>query len=564
MKKTLATLLVVALVASLCGVMFVSAEVTNVALGKTWTGDTEIGTSYTGNLTDGQIEPAGKYDESLWYGADRRKAEDDDTFTMILDLEETYNNISEVAIHVWPAGHSGICVPGSIVFSISTDGETYTELGSVSTFGGSDPQWVKVALENAVSGRYVKIDMVGAQGSGVFWFASEIAVNTGVEVDDPTELHVATISHVNLYSWNAYNGQIITGEGNDSMNYPHVQSGSDFAAFDATGYVVIKVENVDGVYTVTAVEGAGVAKTLTAPADGFLLYCGTSDNDTFVAAAKIQVGDVLLETDVDWHTDVASATPVGTMTFGTAVETEEPETPVEPEIPANGETLKVDGKLNDSAYDNAVWFTDGIWQSATAPVIEDLEAAYTVRCDDENIYLTIKVNQGVDFKTALNPEKWDQSGATNFRIWALGDGMETRTFYDLLWDGENFIPHRQKVATDELTFATEIGDDFINLEIAIAKSTLNITDSFKLMVTYSTPYCGEGEDAKYNAFHMTACDEMPSNWSGTADAYNTYTCEDIKLIAPTTPETGDESVLVFAVLGLLAIVGAAVAIKVKG
>ena len=147
------------------------------------------------------------------------------------------------------------------MFSISTDGETYTELGSVSTFGGSDPQWVKVALENAVSGRYVKIDMVGAQGSGVFWFASEIAVNTGVEVDDPTELHVATISHVNLYSWNAYNGQIITGEGNDSMNYPHVQSGSDFAAFDATGYVVIKVENVDGVYTVTAVEGAGVAKT---------------------------------------------------------------------------------------------------------------------------------------------------------------------------------------------------------------------------------------------------------------------------------------------------------------
>ena len=37
MKKTLATLLVVALVASLCGVMFVSAEATNLVAGKTYT-----------------------------------------------------------------------------------------------------------------------------------------------------------------------------------------------------------------------------------------------------------------------------------------------------------------------------------------------------------------------------------------------------------------------------------------------------------------------------------------------------------------------------------------------
>lgn len=562
MKKTLATLLVVALMASFCGVMMVSASVAgegNLAAGKVWSGDTEIGTSYVGDLTDGKIDETGAYDTSIWYGADRRLAEDDDTFTMILDLEETYNNIGEVAIHVWPAGYSGIVIPGSIVFYASEDGETYTELGTVSTFVGTGPQWVKVALESVITAQYIKIDMVSsAEGdTGVFWFASEIEVNAGAKepvVEDPNAVHTVTLSHVNLYSWNAYNCQIITGEGNNSQAYAHT-------AFDATNYVVVKAENVDGVYTVTAVEGAGVEKTLTAPADGFLLYCAPNDADSIAAGAKIEVGDVLLETDVDWHTDVASATPIGTMTFGAPVEEEKPD---EPDAPVVKETIEIDGKLDDDGYDKAVWFSDGIWQSATGATLEDLDVAYTVRSDDDNIYLTIKVNQGVDFEKALDPAAWDQSGATNFRIWLLGDGMETRTFYDLLWDGETFIPHRQKTATDELTFAAGIGDDYINMEIAIAKSSLNITDSFKLMVTYSTPHClnADGTTA-YNAFHMTACDEMPSGWSGNADAYETYICGDIEL-GTKAPATGDESVLVFAVLGLLAIAGAAVAIKVKG
>ena len=556
MKKTLATLLVVALMASFYGVMMVSASVAgegNLALGKTWSGDTEIGTSYVGDLTDGKIESTGAYDQSLWYGADIRLAEDDSAFNMILDLEDTYNNISDVGLHVWPAGISGIMIPGSIVFSASEDGETYTELGTVSSYAGTAPQWVRVQMDAPVTARYIKIDMVGGE-SGVFWFASEIEVNAGEKapvVEDPNAVHTVTLSHVNLYSWNAYNCQIITGEGNNSQSYAHT-------AFDATGYVVVKAENVGGVYTVTAVEGAGVEKTLTAPADGFLLYCAPNDTDSIAAGAKIEVGDVLLETDVDWHTDVASATPIGTMTFGAPVEEEKPDAPVVKE------TIAIDGKLDDDGYDKAVWFSDGIWQTANGATLEDLDVSYTVRSDDDNIYLTVKVNQGVDFEKALDPNAWDQSGATNFRIWLLGDGMETRTFYDLLWDGEAFVPFRQKTATDELTFAAGIGDDYINMEIAIAKSSLNITDSFKLMVTYSTPHClnADGTTA-YNAFHMTACEEMPSGWSGNADAYESYNCADIAL-GTKVPATGDESVLVFAVLGLLAIAGAAVAIKVKG
>ena len=565
MKKTLATLLVVALMASFCGVMMVSASVAgegNLALGKTWSGDTEIGTSYVGDLTDGKIESTGAYDQSLWYGADIRLAEDDSAFNMILDLEDTYNNISDVGLHVWPAGISGIMIPDSIVFSASEDGETYTELGTVSSFVGTAPQWVRVEMDTPVTARYIKIDMVGGE-SGVFWFASEIEVNAGEKapvVDDPNELHVVSVSHINTYCWNAYFCQIVTGEGNDSMHYPQVDSNPD-VAFDASAYVAIKVENVNGTYTVVGVEGAGVAKTLKAPADGFMLYCAPSDPDSLAAGGKVQVGDVLLETDVDWHTDVASATPLGTMTFGTPVEEEKPD---EPDAPVVKETIEIDGKLDDDGYDKAVWFSDGIWQTANGATLEDLDVSYTVRSDDDNIYLTVKVNQGVDFEKALDPAAWDQSGATNFRIWLLGDGMETRTFYDLLWDGEAFVPFRQKTATDELTFAAGIGDDYINMEIAIAKSSLNITDSFKLMVTYSTPHClkDDGTTA-YNAFHMTACEEMPSGWSGNADAYESYNCADIAL-GTKVPSTGDESVLVFAVLGLLAIAGAAVAIKVKG
>ena len=238
----------------------------------------------------------------------------------------------------------------------------------------------------------------------------------------------------------------------------------------------------------------------------------------------------------------------------------------EPVAPVVKETIKIDGKLNDDGYDKAVWFADGLWQSnkETDPVIADLDVQYTVRSDDDNIYLTIKVNQGVDFAAALDPNAaFTQVGATDFRLWFLGDGMEKRTFYDLLWDGEAFVPFREKVATEELTFAAETGDDYINLEIAIAKSSLNITDSFKLMVTYSTPNCVRADGTvAYNAFHMTACDEMPSQWSGNADAYETYACADIAL-GTKAPATGDEGILVFALLGLVAIAGAAVTIKSK-
>jgi hypothetical protein len=318
MKKTLATLLVVALVASLCGVMFVSAEEVNVALGKTWTtdaDDADAGTSYVGNVTDGTIDAEGHYDTSIWFGADRRKT-DDDAFAMVFDLGETYSSLSKVNLHVWPHHASGIVIPASIDVYTSADGETYTKVGSVTEFDGTAPQWVTVEF-SAVEARYVKIDFVSSiEGdTGVFWFVSEIEIInvTATGSDEPEDepeaptTNTISVSHVNRYAWECFSCMVITGEGNHSGSYDH-------NAFDATKYIVIKVEND----VVTAIEGAGVAKTLTAPAEGYLLYCAPNDSDSMAAAANVKVGDVVVECTVDLATNVASETPVGTITFGAA------------------------------------------------------------------------------------------------------------------------------------------------------------------------------------------------------------------------------------------------------
>ena len=312
MKKTLATLLVVALVASLCGVMFVSAEEVNVALGKTWTtdaDDADAGTSYVGNVTDGTIEETGAYDTTLWFGADRRKT-DDDAFAMVFDLGETYDSLSKVNLHVWPAAASGIVVPASIDVYTSADGETYTKVGSVSEFAGTGPQWVTVEFD-AVAARYVKVDFVSSvEGdTGVFWFVSEIEIInvTAAGSDEPAPeaptTNTISVSHVNRYAWECFSCMVITGEGNHSGSYDH-------NAFDATKYIVIKVEND----VVTAIEGAGVAKTLTAPAEGYLLYCAPNDTASFAAAANVKVGDIA-DCGVNLDAYVASETPVGTITF---------------------------------------------------------------------------------------------------------------------------------------------------------------------------------------------------------------------------------------------------------
>jgi len=182
------------------------------------------------------------------------------------------------------------------------------------------------------------------------------AVEPPVDPEEPVEeKHVINISHVNYYTWGAYNAMIITGEGVNCTNGVNV-------AYSCEWWIALKVDNVDGVYTVTAIEGSGVAKEMTASADGFIVYIYSNDADSWNAAAAVEVGDVMLECTIDWSTDVASETPVGIVAFGPAFEVDEPDVPVE--------NTKVEINVNDNALltDGITGFTGG-WGDVSGKVV---------------------------------------------------------------------------------------------------------------------------------------------------------------------------------------------------
>lgn len=195
-------------------------------------------------------------------------------------------------------------------------------------------------------------------------------------------------------------------------------------------------------------------------------------------------------------------------------------------------TIRVDGILDDTGYIHANWITDGLWQNSSSggPVLDDLDVGYTVNSDDTYVYLTAKVNRGVEFLKPPDAPTDVQTGSSHFRIWICGDGMEARTFYDLTWDGEKFAAYHENYPTENLDFAETHGDDYIYLEVKIEKAALKIDNAFKLMVSYSTPYCVSSNGTYgYNTFFLTASDELAGNWWLTTDLYQSYTCEGTEL-----------------------------------
>ncbi len=505
MKKTLAMVLAVALVASLCCVLFVSAEDTNLAAGKSYT-TTAIFEEVPGTqnwpdeggvtLTDGAKAPAdASYDDPAWVGfnansPDYDKSEDALGATALIDLEAAAD-LSKVVFQVY-GGAAGISVPHTIKIYTSVDGETYELAGSLEQDPTEAPAGIneyEVAVD--ATARYVKVSL-------------------------------------GLYGW---------------------------------GFV-------------SEIEVFGTAASTDAPSE---------DDES--------------SEDDEPSEDESS----------------------EPEVETVEEVITIDGKLDDTGYTKAYWFDQGVWQTidktnedgttVVAPVLADIDIKYTTRSDAENIYIAIQVTDEAVLVKELDPAAWDQSGATNFRLWFLGDGMETRTFYDLLWDGEKLVPHREKKATEELIFDLGTDDGVLTLEVKIAKASLNITDSYKMMVTYSAPDFGEGENVGYNAFHMTDFvrgedGALAEGWSGNDAMYVEYMDNDVilgtyevEVDKPDTsdeessepeeskpeeskpeeskpaeskpeeskpPKTGDAGILVFAVLGVVAIAGAAVAIKARG
>ncbi|MBR6554073.1 MAG: discoidin domain-containing protein, partial [Clostridia bacterium] len=187
MKKTLATLLVVALVASLCGVMFVSAEETNIALGKEVLNAADRG-SYNADLTDGVALDSLTYNAEDWFGfywnpgmdlagneANKTNAIDGIAKPTV-DLGATAS-IDKVRVNVFNGCTSGITAPETITLKVSTDGETYTDVDVVSLewpeTGATDVLWVEFALETAVDARYVQLEM---KMRTTFVFLNEIEV----------------------------------------------------------------------------------------------------------------------------------------------------------------------------------------------------------------------------------------------------------------------------------------------------------------------------------------------------------------------------------------------------
>ena len=178
MKKTLATLLVVALVASLCGVMFVSAEATNLVAGKTYTiseqfhqstvdytYDESYPVAYPDNnyeLTDG-LFPEASFGDAAFMGFNQQtpaQAERGYAFVKfdlgaVCDLEElSYYTHKDIG--------SGIQAPHTVDVYVSNDGENY-ELAGSKTYEGDDHKNMEddvnhdVAIALDVSARYVEV-----------------------------------------------------------------------------------------------------------------------------------------------------------------------------------------------------------------------------------------------------------------------------------------------------------------------------------------------------------------------------------------------------------------------
>ncbi len=258
--------------------------------------------------------------------------------------------INGVTVDLYHCANVMIGYPeGQATVLVSVDGETWTEVGKYDLAAAEVALGAHGTVSNAfafdeVEAAYVKVllyagsneAVLGTEPAGgkIFWefiAVAEVAVSEVTEPDEPDEPIEGgkdiLVSHVNAYTWGVYNMMIITGEGENCVSK---------LGYDCTWWIAIKVDNVDGVYTVTQIEGNGDAKSMTASADGFILYCYSNDAASFAAAQSVVVGDILLNSTVDWSQNAASETPIGTLTFGAAPsEPEEPSVePSEPEEPS--------------------------------------------------------------------------------------------------------------------------------------------------------------------------------------------------------------------------------------
>ena len=191
MKKTLALLLSLVLVATACGAMFVSAEATNLALGKEVL-NAEVNVAngnYCANMTDGVIADAISTENGVWFGylynvdkPENANTAADGVAIPTIDLGEV-TELSSVRIHIVDQADWGIAAPHSIVAQVSNDGENFTDVTTVTEFQ-SGVAWVEFDLSGQ-SAQYVRLAIDLAT---TWFFLDEIEIyGASAGSDEPVE-----------------------------------------------------------------------------------------------------------------------------------------------------------------------------------------------------------------------------------------------------------------------------------------------------------------------------------------------------------------------------------------
>lgn len=258
------------------------------------------------------------------------------------------------------------------------------------------------------------------------------------------------------------------------------------------------------------------------------------------------------------------------------------------------EEITVDGKLDDTGWTVAN-FKDITPKNGSVQSGSDLgnfKFSYAVRSDDKNVYVAIKTNAGVkSVDTSKGAFDDVRVTGTGLRLYIEVDEA-TKKFdrlIDVLVEDGKAVGYLAKEKTDAYTVAMVTSDKETVFEFALSIEKLGIKDSFKMAVSYCDVF-GEKFDVLNDHTYNTS-DNSDAPWSVDTN-YTTYKVADLKLDeyvpetskpaettsseapaatsskAPATstgkPAAGDEGVIVFALLAVVAVAGAVVAVRKRG
>ena len=335
MKKTLATLLVVALVASLCGVMFVSAEATNLVAGKTYEiseqyrmGGEEVGWGYSetapvsypddGNeLTDGVLPAEPSYADAAWMALHKNTpAQTERGYGYIRFDLGAVCDLDELKLTTMKQTSAGITCPYIVDVYVSNDGTNYEQAGNytietvdLDALADDSAHVITVALD--ASAQYVEMRVT----SYGWCFMGEVEVmgtapagsDEPVEPEAPAEPEMFWLTHYND-GFVEGSGVIFTEEDTAGGWWLHVAFAPIAGAENA--YEIVEITNglADGSATTVAVPEGGFVWASNYGNDYISLGMGDTDftspncTDAINRATAWQVGDQFVISGVDFET----------------------------------------------------------------------------------------------------------------------------------------------------------------------------------------------------------------------------------------------------------------------